>query len=268
MSEEFNSVVETASAEVAAEQTVESQSTEETTVEETQEESPETPAVVENTELTDEQFANQYEGETVSKKAFLDRLNKKNTQYKEATEKLTNFEKFKDKDYLLNLENMIEQSPNRDAIIKLMTEKAKEEAQVDGEEVDPVELLKSEFEADKKEREVVKYQAYEDEYQVLVKEAKYSGMQDRMIKGMVESTLDTNSPGWRTRHIPGLVGEAYKFVQGELNTLFNGQKKEYIDSKVSDTTPDIGKGAATTTTERAPIEDNDAMKDYVNEFYK
>lgn len=231
---------------------------ENTEVTKTTDESQNTSAATENTEnLEDHQaFADKFEGETISKTAFLDRLNKVSSKSKEATQRITELEnEANEMAYLKEFEQIIVNDPEKEkAIIEIM--KAQKEEK---EEVDPLDVVKSDLQKFKEDQQSGVYQGYTNEFKSLA-EMKFSdAAEEKMIVNLVQNELDTNFKGWRKHHMPGLVGKAYNNVQDNMDKYLNNKKKEYINNKISDTTPEIGKGAVGTTSERIPLDDDEAF---------
>lgn len=217
-------------------------------------------AVTENTDIKGTQGSveagkeDNLEGQAIPYKRFKE----VNTRMKEAEAKAKMFE---GKDYLLNLEQMIASDPEKEeAIIKILTEGKQKK------EKDPTENIieqKIKSYADTATATQIKENlaAYNDDFDQLIGNVDES--EKELMTALVDIKLNTKYKGWKNIYRPGIVEKALKDVQGDLNKLFNGQKKEYINGKLSDTNPEIGKGVKGSKTERIPIEDETAFQEHV-----
>lgn len=223
-----------------------------------------------DTEDFDETDVKEFEKGYISKEAFLKRLGKSKEKRVAAETRL------KEKDYLFQMEQMIESDP---ALLKLITtsltdrevakafveflETGKKETKTKTKEpVDPVKLVEQKISELREEENKKVLMSYNDEFNKITQEMSVP-KHKAWLKTLVQIELDNNHQGWRERHIPGLVDKVYKEVQEEQKKIFNSQKIDYIKKKDSDTNPDIGKGAKGSKIERVPIEDDDATAEWI-----
>lgn len=218
-------------------------------------------AVTEPDKSDDETDVSEFgENETISKKAFLARLNKSKEKRTAAETRAAQLEQqLQEQAYLKNLEALITSDPEIErGVIDLLTKEKKQA------EVDPV-LQKVEEKLNqyqqKQQKAILK--TYTDEFNDIVKNDMKTQKQAVWTKSMVQIELDNNFPGWREHHIPGLVEKVYKSVRDEWGKVFNGQKMDYIKNKISDTEPDIGKGTKGTKVDRVPIENDEDFHNWV-----
>lgn len=190
-----------------------------------------------------------------------ERFTQVNTRMKKAEATL------KEKDYLFKLEELIAADPKKEAaIIKILTGEDVDTGTKDktksASKPDPVDEVKKDFEAYKDTQRKGILKSYDDEFNEII-ESIEDDEQKSMLKLMAQMELDTKHSGWRDRYVPGLVEKAYRSVNTKLDKLFNNQKREYIKKKTSDTTAEIGKGAKGQKSDRAPIEDESKMREWV-----
>lgn len=217
--------------------------------------------------------------ESISKKAFLDRLSKSKEKRTAAEKKaeaaeaarLLAEERLKNYDWVDNLTEILKNDPDKERkIIEILN--AKQAVEEDN-DLDPAarELLEVKKELAELKGQVVQntqqqqsriYSAYEDDFQGVVGVDKKS-LLNTMLKNATATVLDEKFKGWRDRHIPSVVSEAYKQVEKEFDIYLNKQKQGYINNKTNSDSPEIGKGANADEVDKIPYGDDIAMKKYV-----
>lgn len=226
-------------------------------------------AATENTDF--ETDVSEFDGETISKKAFLERLGKSKEKRTAAEQRAIDLEKkLQEYSWVDELNNRLAADPKLEKqMLKLLAEER------DDEEVDEVTKLKKELKELREgfvkntEKEQMKiYASYTDDFHNTVGIKKGSRLSKSLLNA-VTTVLDDSYEGWRDRYKSGLVAKAYEELKGELSTtLLNKEKKDYIDNKTKSDSPEIGKGRLGDAVDKVPYGDQPKMDKFIEDFYK
>lgn len=235
----------------------------------------ETSQVSDESLNTSAEMENTEEKETEGQSIPYDRFKQVNTQkneYKTKAEELEN--KMKSYSWVEDFNKVIAEDPSKEQkIIDILLGKDSAKKEETEEEPDEITLLKKKIDelenglnTDKKSQQDRIFASYEDDFQSQVKGIEKDSLLNVMLKMATQTVLDTKYKGWRERHIPNVMSNAYKDVRVEFDKYLNNEKKDYIDNKTKSDSPDIGKGQLGDTADKVPFGDDQKMQEFVSKF--